>query len=232
VIWFLSCADFDIWPLAWVAMVPALFAIERASTRRRAVLFSWIVGIVANAGGFYWITNLLVRFAHLSWPVAIFGFLLMCAYQGLTFALFAFLLRRVREGTTLPMALVAPVLMVACELITPMLFPWYLAITQAWQLHVIQIADLTGPLGVSALLLMINGALYDLATSRARRWRPAAAAAAVLVAALVYGHVRIGQAKATAEAATKIKVGVVQATSPSTRRATSTPSTPRSSSTI
>jgi len=57
-------------------------------------------------------------------------------------------------------------------------------------------------------------ALYDLATTRARRWRPAVAAAAVLVGALVYGHVRIGQAKATAEAATKIKVGVVQGNVP------------------
>src|SRR4029079_18308464 len=65
VIWFLSCADFDIWPLAWFAMVPCLRAIERASTTRRAVFFGWVTGIVANAGGFYWITNLLVRFAHL-----------------------------------------------------------------------------------------------------------------------------------------------------------------------
>jgi apolipoprotein N-acyltransferase len=210
VLWFLACADFDIWPLAWIAMVPTLFAIERASTRRRAVLFSWIAGIVANAGGFYWITNLLVRFAHLSWPVALFGFLLMCAYQALTFALFAFILRRVRETTRLPMALVAPVIMVGCELVTPMLFPWYLAITQAWQVRVIQIADLTGPLGVSALLLMVNGALYDLVTSRARRWAPAAAAAGVLAAALIYGEVRVRQVRATVAAAPKIQVGVVQ----------------------
>src|SRR5688572_27479673 len=91
VLWFISCADFDIWPLAWVAMVPTLFAVERASTRKRAVLFAWIAGFVANAGGFYWITNLLVRFAHLSWPVALFGFALMCVYQALTFALFAYL---------------------------------------------------------------------------------------------------------------------------------------------
>ena len=30
VLWFLACADIDIWPLAWVAMVPTLFAVERA----------------------------------------------------------------------------------------------------------------------------------------------------------------------------------------------------------
>jgi apolipoprotein N-acyltransferase len=212
VIWFLSCADFDVWPLAWVAMVPTLFAIERASTLRRAILFAWITGIVANAGGFYWINNLLVRFAHLSWPVAIFGFTLMCAYQGLTFALFAWIARRIRERTRLPMTLVAPLVMVACELAMPMLFPWYLAITQAWQLHVIQIADLTGPLGVTALLLLVNGAIYDLAT--ARRVRPALAAAAILAGALLYGHLRIGQVAARAQAAPHIQVGIVQGNVP------------------
>jgi apolipoprotein N-acyltransferase len=212
VLWFLACADFDIWPLAWFAMVPTLFAIERASTMRRAILFAWVAGIVANAGGFYWITNLLVRFAHLSWPVALFAFALMCAYQALTFALFAWVLRRVREHKPLPMTLVAPLVMVAFELVTPMLFPWYLAITQAWQLHVIQIADLTGPLGVSALLIMVNGAIYDVATTR--RWQPAAVAAAVIVGVLLYGEMRIRQVDDLVAAAPKIKVGIVQGNVP------------------
>jgi apolipoprotein N-acyltransferase len=212
VLWFLACADFDIWPLAWFAMVPCLFAIERATTMRRAILFAWVTGIVANAGGFYWITNLLVRFAHLSWPVAIFAYALMCGYQALTFALFAWAARRIRERTTLPMTLVAPVVMVAFELVTPMLFPWYLAITQAWQLHVIQIADLTGPLGVSALLLMVNGAIYDVAT--ARRWGPAVMAAAILGGALLYGALRINQVDAQLSGAPRVKVGIVQGNIP------------------
>ena len=43
-----------------------------------------------------------------------------------------------------------------CELVVPFVFPWYLAITQAWVRPVIQIADLTGPLGVSFLLVLSN----------------------------------------------------------------------------
>jgi apolipoprotein N-acyltransferase len=214
VLWFLACADFDVWPLAWFAMVPTLFAIERASTVRRAVLFAWIAGIVANAGGFYWITNLLIRFAHLSWPVAGFAFFLMCAYQALTFALFAWVTRRIRAATRLPMAFVAPVVMVTFELLVPMLFPWYLAITQAWQLHVIQIADLTGPLGVTALLLMVNGAIYDVASAGRRRWVAAATAAGVLAAALGYGELRLRQVGARVAAAPTIQVGIVQGNVP------------------
>jgi apolipoprotein N-acyltransferase len=211
-LWFLACADFDIWPLAWFASVPQLYAIERASSTRRAVLYSWVAGIVANAGGFYWITKLLTRFAHLSWPIAVFAYLLMCGYQAVEFALFAWAARRIRVRWKLPMALVAPVVMVAFELVVPMLFPWYLAITQAWQIHVIQIADLTGPLGVSALLMMVNGALYDVLS--ARRWRPAAVAAGVVALALAYGEMRIRQTEARIARAPTVQVGLVQGNVP------------------
>jgi apolipoprotein N-acyltransferase len=207
---FLATADFDIWPLAWVAMVPALFAIERASTRKRAVLFGWWTGLVANAGGFYWITTLLQRFGKLPLSLAILGFLVMCAYQAVVFALFAWFTRRIREKTQLPMALVAPVVMVTFELTIWMMLPWYLAITQAWQTAVIQIADLTGPIGVTALLLMVNGAIYDVATMGRKRLVPALVSAAVLAGALVYGVVRIGQMDAVRASAPKIKVGLVQ----------------------
>lgn len=208
--WFLSCADFDIWPLAWITAVPVLYAIERASTTRRAVLFGWFSGLVANAGGFYWIIGLLERFGHLPWIVAALLFLMLCAYQAIVFALFAWATRAIRQSTRLPMALIAPLVMVTFELSVPFIFPWYLAITQAWQLHVIQVADLAGPLGVTALIMMVNGAIYDVATERRARLLAAGAAAGVLVAALGYGHLRIGQMEKARAAAPKIQVGVVQ----------------------
>src|SRR5438552_18408849 len=119
----------------------------------------------------------------------------MAGYQPVVFAFFGLVLRRLRALTSLPMALVAPLVMVAFEQIIPYLFPCNLAISQAWQTHVIQIADLTGPLGVTALLFIANGALHDAWT---RRFRPALIGAGVIAAALVYGHVRIGQVDADA----------------------------------
>src|SRR5690606_3103289 len=61
--WFLASADIDIWPLAYVAMVPALWVIDAAATRRRALLYGWVAGLVVNLGGFYWIIDLLTRHA-------------------------------------------------------------------------------------------------------------------------------------------------------------------------
>ena len=50
-LWFLACADFDIWPLAYVAMLPGFWAVEHAPTRRKALFYGWLVGLVANTGG-------------------------------------------------------------------------------------------------------------------------------------------------------------------------------------
>ena len=209
-LWFLACADFDIWPLAWIAMVPCFFAIERASTLRRGILYGFATGIVASAGGFYWFILLLERFAHLPWIVAALFFVLLSAYQAVVFPLFAWAARSIRRRTSLPMSLVAPVVMVTFELCIPFIFPWYLAITQAWQIHVIQVADLTGPLGVTALLMLVNGALYDLILEGKKRYLSASLASGVLVLALGYGHLRIGQMESRMAEGARINVGVVQ----------------------
>ncbi len=220
--WFLATADFYLWPLAWIASVPILFCAEQAKTGRRAFLYGWWSGLLMNMGGFYWIIHLLKRFAHLPWIGAFGLFLLMCAYQGVLVGVFAAVVRAVRKrNPTLPLALLAPLAMVAVELIAPLIFPYYMAITQApaqglfgnwWLLHVIQVADLAGPLGVTALLFMVNGAIYDALTlpERRRRLIVAAAAGGVLLVAFVYGEARIRQVEARARAAPKIKVGLVQ----------------------
>ena len=217
---FLGCATFDIWPLAWVAFVPLLFATQSASPRR-AFLLGWLAGTVANAGGFYWLTTLLMRFGGMGWAPAGVLFLLMVAYQGLHWGVFAYLLRRIRHSKPeLPYALLAPVVMVALELLMPFIFDWYYAITQAWVIPVIQIADLTGPLGVTFLLMLSNGALFDfLATwighggerPRVWPWRSAVASSAIIALALAYGLLRISSIDARRSQAKQVKVGVVQA---------------------
>lgn len=212
---FLACADFDIWPLAWIGFLPVLL-VTRADRPRRAFLWGWLAGLVANAGGFYWITHLLQRFGHLPFAVAFVLFLLLCAYQGLHFGIFLWIVRRVRaKRPELPLTLLVPVTMTALELLMPFIFPWFLAITQAWVLPVIQVADLTGPLGVSFLLMMTNGLAADILFARleARPFprRAALATALTLALALGYGALRMHQTSTRWAAAPKVKVGVVQA---------------------
>jgi apolipoprotein N-acyltransferase len=214
-LWFFATADFDVWPLAWVAAAPLLWGIERASTTRRACLFAWWTGITTSAGGFYWIIGLLERFGRLPWIAAAALFLLMCMYQALIFLGFAWSIRNIRAHTRLPMVVLAPLAIVTFELLVPLIFPFYLAITQAWQPLVIQIADVTGPLGVTAIVFAVGGALYDVLVAAPAARRRAllvsgGGAAALVAVTLIYGAIRIAQIDARRDAAPKLKVGLLQ----------------------
>ena len=218
----LATAELDIWPLGWVAVTPLLWAVDRAPTRRRALLCGWTAGLAANAGGFYWIVTLLAGHGGLPLPLAILGLLLLCAYQALVFLLFAAAVRGLRRLRTergappLPMALIAPLALVTFEVLVPFLFPWFLAITQAWVPPVIQIAELTGPVGVSAILAAAGGAIYDAARGPTLRRRlvPVAATAVAIGAVLIYGAVRMAAVDARRERAPTLLVGVVQSNIP------------------
>ncbi|MCK5800207.1 MAG: apolipoprotein N-acyltransferase [Deltaproteobacteria bacterium] len=211
---FLSVATFDVWPLAWFAFAPLFFAIQDC-TPRRAFLWGWLMGLVTNVGGFYWIPLLLMRFGKLSVPVAWLLFLLLAAYQGLHFGAVAWAIQRTRRHKPLPLTLLAPIFLVTAEFLMPFIFDWYVSISQAWVVPVIQIADLTGPTGVSALLLITSGALYDatsaLAEHRPIPKRPILIGLAIIAAALIYGQIRIAQVQDRRIHAEKVKVGIVQA---------------------
>ncbi|HSS37181.1 MAG TPA: nitrilase-related carbon-nitrogen hydrolase, partial [Polyangia bacterium] len=209
VLLFLAVPGFGLWPLMFVAMVPQLWVARAAATPRRAFLYGWLTGTIANAGGFYWMDGLLEKFGHMPAVEALPIMLLLVAYQGLEFALFSWLVRRAVDRTHRPLALLAPLAMVAIELLVPQIFPYYLAIAVAFVPRLIQVADLTGPLGVTALLLAFNGAAADLLAQR--RWRGLAVAAALLVVDLGYGTVRLHQADARRATAPKVRTGLVQA---------------------
>jgi apolipoprotein N-acyltransferase len=220
---FLACADFDIWPLAWIGMVPLLWVLLDGDGQPRTqqpFFYGMVAGMFANGGGFYWIVGLLQRFGHLPWIAAAPLFVLLIAYQALTFGLFAVIVCRLRMHLGVKVTWLAPLVWVACELCVPYVFPWYLSITQAWVPTVIQIADITGPLGVSFLLVLSNGALFDVlhAIGRAKPGRRLRAflgtpllAVGTIVLCLAYGTVRIHQVDEARTRAEKLRVGVVQA---------------------
>lgn len=210
VLWVIACPAFDLWVFSWIAMVPTIYVVERATSTGRVVLFAWWAGLIGNIGGFYWIIGTLERFGHLPRIVAVSLFALFCAYQALRFLVFGWLLMAFRRNTRLPVTFIAPVVMVTAELCVPCLFSHYLAIALAWHPQFIQIADLTGPLGVTALLLMINGAIYELAIKARYALASATVSALILVAALGYGYIRISQVLAQRANAPILKVGIVQ----------------------
>jgi apolipoprotein N-acyltransferase len=208
-LWFLAVTPFDLSLLAWVAAVPMLLAIDRAPFKQ-ALFLGWWAGVVETGGGFYWLIDVMQRFAQFPWMAAALVFFVFCAARALIFLLFTALVCGIRRRRRVPMTLLAPIVMVSNELVVPQLFPCGQWISQAWNPHVIQIAELTGPLGVTALLMVVNGALYDLwADGRAARLR-AVAAAALLAAALLFAVVRMRQVDDLVARAPRLKIGLVQ----------------------
>jgi apolipoprotein N-acyltransferase len=196
-----------------------LLAIDREPTLKGALLLGWWAGIVETGGGFYWLIDTTQRFTDLPWVAAAGVFLLFCLARGSIFLLFTGMVYSIRRrqgsgraggaGRT-PMVLLAPLGMAFCEFIVPQIFPCGQWITQAWHPVVIQIAELTGPYGVTALLMMVNGGLYDLLSDGRAAASSALAAAVVLAAALAFGAIRMRQVDDLIAQAPRLNIGLVQ----------------------
>ena len=209
-LWFLAVTPFDWSLLAWIAAVPMLLAVDRAPTFKQALFLGWWAGVIETAGGFYWLIDVAQRFADFPWWAAALVLLAFCAARAVIFLLFTAIVCFIRRRRRVPMTLLAPVVMVGCELVVPQIFPCGQWISQAWHPLVIQITELTGPLGVTALLMLVNGAIYDLGVDgRAARYS-VLTAAALVAASLIFGAVRMRQVDDIAARAPQLKIGLVQ----------------------
>ena len=110
----------------------------------------------------------------------------------------------------------SPVLWTAVEKFWPEMFPNYLGASQYKLSLLTQIADVTGILGVSFLVVYINSTLYLLLEewikNRRFAWRQAAAFMVVVtVAPPLWGGIRIRDVDRQAARAEKLTVGLIQA---------------------
>lgn len=214
VLYFLGFVGFGLWPLAFVFMTPALLAIH-AATPRRALGLGVITGLVANLGGYYWVIHLLRDFADLSVPLAALGWVLLSLYQGALVGGVLYLVALGRDRLGVAPIWGLAVAFPALELAYPLLFPSYIG-NALYRISVLtQIVELTGMLGLTVLLSLTSGAVYELVVARLVERRTFAArrlgaAAAALVLALGYGAVRLPQVDAATAAARKIDVALIQ----------------------
>jgi apolipoprotein N-acyltransferase len=210
---FLGYAGFDQFYLEWICLVPVLWAI-RDQRPGRAFCIGWLAGIVMNIGGFYWAIQMFRQFAGMAWPLAALGLLLLAAANGIVFAAWAWATRLITRDTGWNVVWVSPVVWTALEKLWPEIFPYYLGASQYKLSLVTQIADLTGILGVTFIVVYINSAVFaaleDWFENRRLATRQLLVFAAVLVTVLVYGQVRIRAVDRQAAAAEKLTIGLIQ----------------------
>ena len=212
---FLGFVGFGLWPLAAVSLVPLWLALERPGTGASAAArLGLVFGLVACAGGYTWLWQLVDVFLGGNVVLGAALWLAHALWFALRFALQAAawsVLRR--RGAPPALAGVAP--LVALEWLYPALFPYAMGTALAERAALVQIADLGGPLLLTALAALLNVAAFEGVRAWRARRRPAAGALALagfaLLASLGYGALRIRQLERTLADAPPLRVGLVQA---------------------
>jgi apolipoprotein N-acyltransferase len=222
----LTCAfpKADLGWLAWVALIPLLLALRRADLKCGFAL-GMLFGMVHHFGLVYWTVHAMHLYGKLPVAQAIVVLLLLSGYLSLYPGAFCAALAWLRP-TPKQLVVLAPILWIGLELARTWLFtgfPWaLLGYSQYDHLALIQISDLVGVYGVSALIVFSNVVLsvmmlawletawLDVVPSK----RTAAVSGILLVvllaAALGYGGRRIRTIDKMAASSESIKVAVIQ----------------------
>ena len=210
---FLGYVGFDRCYLEWVCLVPVLWAV-REQRPGRAFLVGWVAGIVGHAGGFYWVIGMFRAFAGIPWPLAALGLLLLAAANGIIVAAWAWATRLITRDTGWSVVWVAPVVWTALEKSWPEIFPNYIGASQYLLPRLTQVAEVTGILGVSFLVVFLNATVYAVAARWFEKgrlaWRELACCAAVLALVLGYGELRIRALDRETASAEKMTIGLIQ----------------------
>jgi apolipoprotein N-acyltransferase len=202
-------------PVAWIALVPLLVA-ALGRGPRAAFGVGWIAGAVFFVATLYWLVLTIGTYTNLSLIVSVGPLLLLCSFLALAFGAFAAGCEAARRRRV-PLALVAPPLWVLMEWIRTYIlggFPWVsLGYSQYRATYLVQFVEVTGIYGLSALVVLVNVAVYRAVRSwlagEAPSTRGTFAVATLLVLLLAWGYWRVGDIAARPPVGT-MRVGFIQ----------------------
>mgnify|MGYP001594260112 CR=1 FL=1 len=212
---FLSFPKFGSGILAWVALIPLLYALK--DTRpAEGFKIGFLTGFVAHVGILYWITYVVVQYGNLPIYMGILAMLFLAAYMSLCMACFAMGVAYFRpKGVFLFLS--APLLWTVLEFARSHFltgFPWEnLAYSQYLYGKIIQISDITGIYGVTFAIVLINAVLFDLLLRKSRKrylLTEAVAACVVIIAIYGYGYYRIADVRESLSKASGLDVSLIQ----------------------
>jgi apolipoprotein N-acyltransferase len=156
----------DLGFLAWFALIPLFFLIQDQPLAR-VTLFGFWTGMVFYFFGLLWVTNTIINYGNVPVIVSYLILMLLAAYLSLYLALFCYLVKKWSRDNALTFLWLAPVVWTALEYLrsthSSYGFSWLgLGYSQAGNLPVIQVAEVTGVYGISTLIVFINASLYFL----------------------------------------------------------------------
>lgn len=160
VLLFCSFPNANLFPLAWVALVPLFVALTRAKSWKSAFGIGYLTGFLFFAG---MLPAILLLYPYASFPATLLGYLLLVGYTALYFGVFAALVHVLpwRAGVLFPIAAVC--IWTGLEWVRSWMltgFPWgSLGYSQWNNLPGIQIASIFGVHGVSFVIVLFNAGI-------------------------------------------------------------------------
>ena len=181
----LSFPNFELYPLAWIALVPLLVAIAKRPAPLRAFILGWAVGTVFFYVTCYWLTYSMIHYGGLptllAYLLLIPGALVVGVFPGLFTILVALVIQRWGRMAIL----LSPIFWTALEWVrlevTGQLWN-ALGYSQAYHAIIIQAAAWGGVYAVSFMITAINSAVALLIIRRTKLTY----AAAIVIAFAVF----------------------------------------------
>jgi len=206
----LAFPDFGLWPLAWVGLVPLLFAVAARPRAPQAFVLGWLAGTLFFYVTCHWLTYPMIRYAGIPPWVAYPLLFPVTLVAGLFPALFAAALARVCSRRGAAALFLAGPLWVASEWARLGVIGqlWNaLGYSQAERPELIQAASFGGVYAVSFLLVTTNAALAYALLRRDARAAVVSVVALLAVALAVAGFSR-GEAESGAAASAAVVIAV------------------------
>lgn len=210
--------------LAWIALVPLLYAIKDLSAGI-SFRIGFITGLVHFLSLLYWLVPVMRTYGYLPMYLSVSVLFLLAAFLALFIALFSTALTAVGRRPAGCLTMI-PLIWVALEYIRSFIFsgfPWeLLGYSQYNRLQLIQISDILGVYGLSVLIALVNGAIFiTLLYFAKRRWqrtditkRLAAGSMIALILGVAltwtYGHWRLKTIDSLITIAPKTRIAVIQ----------------------
>ncbi len=209
----LAYPPFDLFFLAWFALIPMLIAI-RGEKPSQAFFTGYVTGLLFFGAALYWVGY-----------VAIIGAVILSLYLAFFFGLFALgveILSVQFEKPRIRFAFLASCLWVSVEYLRSHLltgFGWTLLGHTQWQaLPMIQVADISGAYGVSFLAIFTNLIVSSKIKKKIKGYKPEARYLSLLViillAAMIYGYYIQGKEPLVGD----VRVSVIQGNIPQSQK--------------
>ncbi|MBI2058637.1 MAG: apolipoprotein N-acyltransferase [Nitrospirae bacterium] len=215
-LFFLTFPKFGYAGFAWICLVPLLDLAHRMP-RAKAFRWGWLFGTAAWCTIIYWIPYTLEFYGGVAIPIALLALILLAGWLGLVVGVFTWFASALKDDPAWARLVALPVVWAALEWVKNYVplggFPWMiLGYSQFEHVRWIQISEITGPYGVSFLLVSVNVLLHQgWATGKKRSlWAEALCVGVILALVYGYGWVRIGHVEALASDRPTVKAAVLQ----------------------